>query len=571
MFDLIIRNGTVVDGSGAVSWLGDVAVRDGWIVATGDVEGGAAHEIDATGQLVTPGFVDLHTHYDGQAIWSERLSPSSDHGVTTVLIGNCGVGFAPCRPGEHDALISLLEGVEDIPEIVTSAGLTWDWESFPQYMDAVERRRHDIDIAVLMPHSPLRAYVMGARGIEREAATKADIVEMKVLVSEALDAGALGFGTSRAAIHRTAEGDYIPSYGAEEAELLGIAESLREAGHGLFQIIMNTLEEPFDTEFSVVERIAQVAGCPVTYTQGQPKDDIDFLGRLERANANPGIRIRAQMLPRPVGMIAGLTTSANPFCMLPSWAPLKSLSLAEKIKAMRDPGLRDRLMHERPHSNDILASLQRRFGHMFPIQPQNMSYEPDKRESIAARAEREGRSPEDVAYNALLEDDGRKTMLIALGNYHDFNLDYLETALANRNVLVGLGDGGAHYGFICDASYTTHALAYWTRDRPSGRFPIETMVNMLSRRNAEILGLHDRGLIAPGHRADINIIDYDHLRLHPPEVRFDLPAAGMRLHQRADGYTATIVAGVTIAQNGEPTGARPGKLIRGPQRSHHLH
>jgi N-acyl-D-aspartate/D-glutamate deacylase len=567
MFDLIIRNGEIVDGSGGPSWIGDVGVRDGWIVAVGQVDGPATREIDAAGKLVTPGFVDLHTHYDGQIIWSDRLSPSSDHGVTTVLTGNCGIGFAPCRRGDEGDLVSLMEGVEDIPEAVASAGLTWDWETFPQFMDAVERRPHDINVAVLVPHSPLRAYVMGPRGIAREAATAADIAQMKTLVREALDAGALGFGTSRAGIHRTAKGENIPSYEAAQAELLGIAEALRDAGQGVFQIVANTVERTFDEEFSVIERVAQAtAGRPVTYTQGQPAAGVDFLARLRQANAPPGVEIRAQMLPRPFGMIAGLTTSGNPFSMLPSWKPLRGMSLDEQVAAMGEPALRARLLSEKPDPGDIAARLHRRFESMFPIDPDDVDYEPPRSQSVAARAAREGRAAEDVAYDLLLEDGGRRTMLIALGNYNDCNLDFLEPALGDPNVVCGLGDGGAHYGFVCDASYTTHALVHWTRDRDHGRFSIEQMVHFLSRRTAETIGLTDRGLIAPGHRADINVIDYARLKLHAPEMRFDLPAGGKRLHQRADGYVATIVGGVVIAEHGEPTGAAPGKLVRGAQR-----
>jgi N-acyl-D-aspartate/D-glutamate deacylase len=566
MFDLIIRGGRIVDGSGGPSRNGDVAVRDGLIVEVGGVSGPARREIDADGLLVTPGFVDLHTHYDGQIIWSDRLSPSSDHGVTTILTGNCGIGFAPCRRGDEAELVSLMEGVEDIPEAVATAGLTWDWETFPEYMDAVERRRHDIDVAVLVPHSPLRAYAMGDRGIAREPATPDDVAKMKALVAEALEAGALGFGTSRAGIHRTSRGSNIPSYEAADAELFGIAGALREAGRGVFQIVPNTVERSFDEEFPVIQRIARATGGrPVTYTQGQPAAGVDFIGRLEKANAEPGVAIRAQMLPRPFGMIAGMTTSGHPFSMLPSWKPLRGLPLEAQLAAMKDPALRARLMSEKPRPDDIAARLHRRFDTMFPIEAGAMSYEPPRSESIAARAEREGRTPEAVAYDLLQEDGGRRTFLVALGNYNDFNLDFLETALPNPNVVCGLGDGGAHYGFICDASYPTHALAHWTRDRDHGRFSVEQMVHFLSRRTAETIGLSDRGLVAPGHRADLNLIDFDRLRLHPPELRFDLPADGKRLHQRADGYVATLVAGVAIAENGEPTGARPGRLVRGAQ------
>jgi N-acyl-D-aspartate/D-glutamate deacylase len=566
MYDIVIKGGTIVDGSGGPARTGDVAVQDGWIAAVGRIDAPARRTIGADGLLVTPGFVDLHTHYDGQVIWSDRLAPSSDHGVTTVLTGNCGIGFAPCRPREQDALIALMEGVEDIPEAVAAAGLTWDWETFPQYMDAIERRPHDIDVAVLIPHSPLRAYVMGERGVAREPANEADVARMAALVEEALAAGALGFGTSRAGIHRTSRGERIPSYEAADAELAGIAGALRTSGEGVFQIVLNTVERAFEEEFAVVERIAAATGGrPVTYTQGQPPAGTDFLKRLEQANARPGVAIRAQMLTRPFGMIAGLTTSGHPFSRLPSWKPLRALDLEAQVAAMHDPALRARLLAETPKPDDIAARLNRRFENMFPIGPGAMSYEPAQGESVAARAAREGRAAEEVAYDLLLEDGGRRTFLIALGNYNDFNLDFLEPALAHPQVVCGLGDGGAHYGFLCDASYTTHALTHWTRDRDHGRFSVELMVHLLSQRTARTIGLNDRGLVAPGHRADLNLIDYERLALHPPEVRFDLPAGGKRLHQRADGYVATLVAGAVIAEHGEPTGARPGRLVRGAQ------
>ncbi|MFC3174601.1 amidohydrolase family protein [Novosphingobium bradum] len=563
-FDLIIRGGRIVDGSGQPARTGDVAVKDGWIVAVGQVQGPALREIDATGLLVTPGFVDLHTHYDGQVIWSDRLAPSSDHGVTTILTGNCGIGFAPCRRGEEAGLIALMEGVEDIPEPVAAAGLTWDWETFPEYMAAIERRPHDIDVAVLVPHSPLRTYVMGQRGVNREAASEADIAAMQALVVQALEAGALGFGTSRSVVHRTPDGAQIPSYEASNAELLGIAAALAQTGKGLFQIVPN-FSSP--QEFAVVREIARAtAGRPVTYTQGQPMDpNDDFLPRLEASNAEPGVIVRAQMLPRPFGMIGGLTTSSNPFSMLPSFQPLKALPLAQKVAALRDPALRAALLAEQPDPGDVQSGLHRRWGSMYPLDPANMSYEPGPSESVAARAAAAGVSPADYCYDLLLERDGNQLLLVALGNYRDSNLDFLERALGHKDVVVGLGDGGAHYGFICDASYPTHALAWWTRDRPHGRFSIEQMVNMLSRRTAVAAGLHDRGLIAPGHRADINLIDHAALKLHAPEVVHDLPAGGMRLHQRADGYVATIVAGEIIAQDGVPTAARPGRLVRGAQ------
>jgi N-acyl-D-aspartate/D-glutamate deacylase len=564
-YDLLVRSGLVADGSGRPAWRGDIAVRDGWIVATGDIDGEADQVIEAPGLLVTPGFVDLHTHYDGQAIWSERMSPSSDHGVTTVLTGNCGIGFAPCRPGDHDQLVSLMEGVEDIPEAVATAGLTWDWETFPQYLDAVDRRPHDIDIATLLPHSPLRAYVMGARGIAREPARPDDLERMGELVGEALTAGALGFGTSRVAIHRTSKGEQIPSFEAAEAELDAICEAMRRHGSGIFQVVPNAMVGAED-ELRLLERIAERSGRPVTYTQAQPRAQSDIFDRLAQANSRHGVVVRAQMFPRPIGLIVGLGTSVNPFSLCPSYRPLLSLTQPERVKALRDPELRRKLVIEPPDnpSNPVFL-MSRRLDAMFPIGRDHVDYEPSPDDSVAARARRLGVTPEELCYDLLLEEDGQQLLMVAIANYSQGNLDYVSAALRDENVVLGLGDGGAHYGMICDGSYTTFALTHWTRDRGHDRFKVEKMVRHLSRRPAELIGLRDRGLIAPGHRADLNIIDYERLRLHPPELRRDLPGGGLRLHQRADGYVATIVAGQVVAENGTATNARPGRLVRGAQ------
>jgi N-acyl-D-aspartate/D-glutamate deacylase len=570
-FDLLIRGGTIVDGSGGKSYRGDVAVRDGWIVAVGEkMEGTAARTIDAKGLLVTPGFVDVHTHYDGQLIWSDRLSPSSEHGVTTVVTGNCGIGFAPCRPKDHEALVHLMEGVEDIPEAVATAGLTWDWESFPEFLDRIAARKHDIDAAAYLPHSPLRVYVMGERAIRRERATPEDIEKMQALAREALEAGALGFGTSRMSFHRSSTGELIPSYDAGEDELHAICDVMRETGKGVFQMVSNFNGDIVEDEMRLMERIARRANRPVTYTQAQTNQDPDqwrdVLKMLERAN-DGGATIKAQLFPRPVGMIMGLRASANPFCMTPTYLRLKDLPLAEKVAELLKPDVRERILHEAPQDpTNPLITMARNYANMFELDPNTPNYEPDRDENIEARAAAMGVTPAELAYDLLLKHDGRAMLLLALGNYADYNLDFITEMLRDKNVVVGLGDGGAHYGMICDASYPTFALTHWVRDREGERFGLEEMVHLLTRKPAEMVGLLDRGLLAPGHRGNINVIDHEKLKLFSPDIVEDLPGGGRRLHQRAEGYVATILSGEVIAENGKPTGVRVGQLIRGAQR-----
>jgi N-acyl-D-amino-acid deacylase len=564
-FDLVIRGGTIVDGSGAPSYVGDVAVRDGWIVATGKVDGKGKEEIDAKGLLVTPGFVDIHTHYDGQVIWSDRVSPSSDHGVTTVMIGNCGIGFAPCRKDDQQALIKLMEGVEDIPGVVTDEGLPWDWETFPEYLNALEKRPHDIDIGVLLPHSPIRVYVMGARALEREPATAADRAKMSALVREGMEAGALGFGTSRLLAHRSSSGELIPTFAAEEAELIEIASQLKEVGAGVFQIVPNVGYVPYIDQLPLMERISKAAGRPLTYTHAQLANWREALTLLDESNEKPGVNIKAQLLPRPVGMMMGLTASAHPMCMTPTYLAMKDLPLEERLAEMRKPEVREAMTTEEPlNPTNPLVGFTRRYDKVF-LAGNRINYEPPKSRSVAEIAKAEGRSPEDVVYDELLKDDGHRLLLLAIGNYEEGSLDWCETMLDSDNVVLGLGDGGAHYGMICDASFTTFALTHWTRDREQGRLTVEDMVHRLTRQPAQLIGLEDRGLVEAGYRANLNVIDYDKLDLHNPRVVADLPAGGKRLHQLADGYVATIVAGKVIVRNGKPTDERPGQLIRGAQ------
>jgi N-acyl-D-amino-acid deacylase len=564
-YDLVIRGGTIVDGSGSPPFVGDVAVRGEWIVATGTVAGRGREEIQAAGLLVTPGFVDIHTHYDGQLIWSDRVAPSSDHGVTTVVTGNCGIGFAPCRPQDRKALIKLMEGVEDIPGAVTEEGLTWDWQSFPDFLKAVERREHDIDIGVLVPHSPIRVYAMGERALRREPANAEDRATMRRLTREGLEAGALGFGTSRLAAHRSSSGDLIPTFDAAEIELTEIAQELRAADKGVFQIVTNVGYTPYTEQLPLLKRLAAVAGRPLTYTHPQLAEWRDALRLLDEANEAPGVNIKAQLLPRPVGMMLGLSVSAQPFCMTPSYLRIKDLPLAERVAEMRKPEVRRAILGEEPTDpTNPLIGFVRRWERIFAT-GRTVDYEPSLDKSMAELARAQGRTPGEVAYDELLKEEGQSLLMLTIGNYETGSLDWMEEMFGSGNVVLGLGDGGAHYGMICDASFTTFALSYWTRDRSHGRLSIEDMMHRLTREPASLMGLEDRGLVAEGHRASLNLIDYDKLRLHKPKVVADLPAGGKRLHQLADGYVATIVNGRVIARDGKPTAERPGRLLRGRQ------
>jgi N-acyl-D-amino-acid deacylase len=567
-YDLIIHNGTIVDGLGGEPYVGDVAVRDGVISAVGPVNGDiAAREIDATGLLITPGFVDLHTHYDGQAIWSERLTPSSAHGVTTVVVGNCGVGFAPCRQEDHDVLVDVMAGVEDIPGVVMTDGLPWTWETFPEYLDALEARQRDIDVAAYLPHSPLRVYVMGQRGADREPATAEDLAKMRALAKEAIEIGALGFASSRLTIHKTESGSPIPSYDAAREEIEEIARGVVDAGGGLLQFVPDIPAGGYQPVLQTVFDVAEDVGLPVTFTlvvanAGDPTWP-DAITMIEKANAAGG-DVTAQLLPRPIGLIIGLQLSANPFVLYPSYREIAHLPLAERVAEMRKPEVRARILADKPgHGHPILYVAQM-WDWIFPLDD-NPNYEPNPSDSIGARARAKGVNPMEEAYDRLLDDDGRAMLLVATSNLQGNSLDTVGELLHRDDVVLGLGDGGAHYGMICDASYSTYFLAHWARDRKSGRFTVAEAIRELTTVPARVAGLGDRGRIAVGYKADLNVIDHAALRLHKPMISYDLPAGGRRLDQTADGYVATIVSGEVIAENGMPTAARPGKLVRGRQ------
>lgn len=572
-YDLLIRNGTIVDGLGGEPYVGDVAVQDGVIkkvAAVGHVNGEAAkREIDATGLLVTPGFVDLHTHYDGQSIWSERLTPSSAHGVTTVVMGNCGVGFAPCRQEDHDVLVDVMAGVEDIPGVVMTDGLPWTWETFPEYLDALDAGKRDIDVAAYLPHSPLRVYVMGQRGANREPATAEDLAKMRALAREAIEAGALGFASSRLMIHKTESGSPIPSYDAAREEIEEIARGVVDAGGGLLQFVPDIPAGGYQPVLQTVFDVAEDVGLPVTFTlvvanAGDPTWP-DAITMIEKANSRAGAgdpRITAQLLPRPIGLIIGLQLSANPFVLYPSYREIAHLPLAERVAEMRKPEVRARILADKPGQGHPILYVAQMWDWIFPL-GEHPNYEPDPADSIGARARAKGVDPMEEAYDRLLDDDGRAMLLVATSNLQNNSLDTVGELLHRDDVVLGLGDGGAHYGMICDASYSTYFLAHWARDRKTGRFTVSEAVRELTSVPARVAGLGDRGRIAAGYKADLNVIDHAALHLHKPVIRHDLPAGGRRLDQTADGYVATIVSGEIIAENGIPTHARPGKLVRG--------
>jgi N-acyl-D-aspartate/D-glutamate deacylase len=567
-FDLCIRNGTIVDGLGGEPFVGDVAISDGVIAAVGSVDGEAVREIDATGLLVTPGFVDLHTHYDGQAIWSDRMTPSSAHGVTTAVMGNCGVGFAPCRPSDHEVLVDVMAGVEDIPGVVMVDGLPWTWETFPEFMTALDAGRRDIDVAAFLPHSPLRVYVMGRRGVDREPATPEDLSQMRKLAAEAVDAGALGFASSRLTIHKTESGHAIPSYDAGHDEIEAIARGVDDAGGGLIQFVPDLVAGDYEPVLQTVFDVAADVGLPVTFTlaigNAGPAFFEGALTMVEKANANGG-DVTAQIFPRPIGLVIGLELSGNPFVMYPSYREIAGLPLAERVAEMRKPEVRERILNDKPASDGhpLMFAVQA-FDWIFPL-GDPPDYEPDPADSIAARAKVRGVSPLEEAYDRLLDDDGHAMLLVTLANFRDASLDTVAELVRREDVVLGLGDGGAHYGMICDASFPTYMLAHWARDRASGRLSVAEAVRELTSAPARVAGLADRGRIAVGYKADLNVIDHDAVHLHRPVVVRDLPAGGRRLDQTADGYVATVVSGEVIAENGVPTTARPGRLVRGRQ------
>jgi N-acyl-D-aspartate/D-glutamate deacylase len=567
MHDVVIRDGLIVDGTGAAAAAGDVAIDRGKITSVGGKAGPGQREFRADGQLVTPGWVDIHTHYDGQVMWDPEMGPSAWHGVTTVVIGNCGVGFAPVRPGTEDQLISLMEGVEDIPAASLAEGLGWGWESFPEYLDALDRIPRSIDIAAQVPHGALRTYVMGDRGTNNEAATPDDIGRMADLVTEAVRAGAAGFTTSRTRLHRTAVGAFTPEMTASADELVGIARGLGAAGRGCFGIVSDF--EDLNDEFAWMRTVAETSRRPTWFllaqTDRHPDHWRDMLA-LCRDTAVAGAPITAQVAGRPVGLLLGLEASLHPFISRPSYRTIADKPLAGRVAIMRDQAFRTRLLGEPvSHRSDLMNDVTGGFHKMFALGARP-DYEPTPDQSIAAIAARDGRDPADVAYDMLLERDGRALLFHPAFNYAGGDMTAIREMLLDDNTVLGLSDGGAHCGLVCDASVPSFMLAHWVRDRRRGdKLPLERVVKAQTSETAALYGFADRGVLAPGKKADVNIIDLDHLQLRAPEMVYDFPANGRRLIQRVDGYSATIVDGVATFEDGVATGERPGQLVRGGQ------
>ena len=562
-YDLVIRSGSVIDGTGQQPFTADVAIKNGKIAATGRVSGHGDREVNADGALVTPGFVDIHTHYDGQATWSNRMPPSSHHGVTSVVMGNCGVGFAPVRPTDHDLLIELMEGVEDIPGVALSEGLSWEWESFPDYLDYLSKRQFDMDICAQLPHAAMRVYVMAQRGADREPATTQDIIEMRRLTEEAIRAGALGFTSSRTLNHRSSKGEPTPTLQAEHDELVGMANALNTIGYGVMEMISDF--EDLDTEFELLKSMVGSAGRPMSISLAQGISDHGWrkiLNKIEHAN-DAGYKMRGQVAPRPIGILLGLTTTLSPFTTRPSFTEVAHLPLDERVLAMADPGRKARILAEPTGKG---------FGTMFRLMDEGRkiwlmtdppNYEPNPEDSLNAQAVARGLDPWSYIYDVLLQNNGRSLLYTPFANYAQNNLDCCRDMILHKDTVMGLGDGGAHVGTICDASFITSLITHWGRDRVRGeKIDLPTLIKCQSRDTARAVDLTDRGTLEPGMKADLNIIDFEKLSVRLPEIVNDLPAGGARLQQRADGYLMTIVNGEPTYIEGEETDSLPGRLVR---------
>ena len=567
-YDLVIRNGNVADGTGAAIREADVAVKDGRIAAVGKVSGQGAEEIDGRGLLVTPGFVDIHTHYDGQATWDSYLQPSSWHGVTTAVMGNCGVGFAPVKIEDRQRLIELMEGVEDIPGAALDEGLAWSWESFGQYLDALDARPRDMDLGAQLPHGALRVFVMGERAARLEEATTEEVAQMRALTAQAMRDGALGFSTSRTLNHRTVKGDPTPSLRASEEELLGIALGMKDAGRGVIEFISDFNTPSPESEFEMLDRLLTASGRPFSVSLAQRHSRPDgwrrLLGLVEGLVAK-GHSAKAQVAPRPIGVLQGLQASRIPFSMCAGYKEIQHKSVQERLAIMRDPAFRARILKEsqEPMRSEMAARLTD-FDRMFPLgDPPN--YEPPQETSFGARAVREGRDPRELIYDYLIEGEGKNFIFAPFANYAAYNLDCCSEMMQSPHTLIGLGDGGAHVGLISDGSFPTYLLSHWGRDRASGRLDVSWLVKRQTLDSARAVGLNDRGVVAVGKKADLNVIDFDKLRVEAPVMKWDLPAGGKRLLQRATGYRATIVNGQVTYRDGEATGVLPGRLVRGAQ------
>jgi len=564
MYDLIIKNGLIYDGKGSEPFEADIAISEDKIVAIGKIEEDSIETIDAKGKIVTPGFVDIHTHYDGQVTWDPYLRPSTYHGVTTVVMGNCGVGFSPCKPDQRDWLIGLMEGVEDIPGTALHEGIDWEWESFPEYLDALEKKPLAIDVGTQIPHGAVRAYVMGERGINHEEASKDEITKMKEIVREAVEAGAYGFSTSRTEKHNDVNGKLTPSITAHKTELVEIAKSLGEIDKGVLQGISDFYD--FESEFDIFKTMSKESGRPISITVEQqdarPDWWIQLLDGIEDAQSE-GIQMFGQVPPRATGILMGLTATLNPFRFHPSYMEIAEMPLDERVKIMSDSSFRDRLLGEEGVSiNPLVDEIVQSYEKMFKLgEPAN--YEPDPKDSFQSLSETSNRTAQEIAYDAMLEKEGRALIYHPLFNYQPGDLSLVEKMLKHPYTISGLGDAGAHCGAISDASFPTTLVQHWSRDRDRGeKLPLKTVIKMQTSETASLLGINDRGILEEGYKADINIIDYEKLTLHEPEIINDLPAGGRRLVQKASGYDYTIVSGAVAFIKGEATGVLNGKLIR---------
>ncbi|MGA9015581.1 MAG: amidohydrolase family protein, partial [Acetobacteraceae bacterium] len=568
MHDTVIRGGTIVDGTGKQAFTGDIAIDGDRIAEVGGKAGPAKRDINADGMLVTPGWVDVHTHYDGQATWDKELAPSSWHGVTTILFGNCGVGFAPVRREHHASLIGLMEAVEEIPGITLSEGLKWDWESFPQYLDALERMPRAIDVAAQVPHHPLRVYVMGERAINRENATAEDIEAMRRMTREALEAGAFGFTTSRTNSHKTPTGEMVPGRYSEVQELLGIGSALKGLRHGAFGV--NSDFDIESEELAWMTQLGQETGRPVWFLlTDRPTDPVRWQRLMEgvRTARAQGAFVTAQVAGRPIGIMLGVDTALNPFSIRPSYQELLKLPAAERLARLQDPTVRAAILADEP-SDELVRRLTQfrtqittRWDRMF-VMGDPPDYEPEASSSIAAMAKRSNHTPSEVAYD-YLAGGLDKFLFFPIVGYNEDNHDIIRTMLTSPETMLGLSDGGAHCSSISDASMPSWMLAHWARDRKRGPgLPLEWLVKRQTSETADFFGFADRGRLAPGLKADVNVIDFERLRLHVPEIRYDLPAGGRRLVQRVDGYIATLVSGTPVFEHGQYTGATPGGLVR---------
>ena len=568
-YDLIIRNGTLVDGTGKASYVGDLAVKDGIIAAIGQFSGKADKEIDASNQVVSPGFVDIHTHYDGQAIWDSQLKPSSIHGVTTVVMGNCGVGFAPCKKEDRVKLVELMEGVEDIPAPVMHEGLDWQWETFKEYVEALEKNKLDIDVCALLPHAALRVYVMGQRAINHEIANDQDMATMRKLSKEAVEAGAFGFSTSRTISHKSLKGEFTPTLRAHEDELTAIAMGLSDAGAGFIEIVSDWNEPDPETEFEVLKRIIKKSGRPVVFSCTQRHDRPDFwedLMAMARQAQKEGLPIRPVVTPRPIGLLLGLNGSQNPFSGTQTYKSISHLPLHERVKEMRKQNIKDKILSEDPIKGSTFPLINRigyskmyRFG-----SPPN--YNPAPEDSIEELGKNNNVTAAALAYEILLENDGNNFIYAPLVNYADHTFGVCQKMLEDKNAIMGLGDGGAHVGFILDAGYPTWLISYWSVKKKV--FSMEETIRRLTSDTASAAGLKDRGCLKVGLKADLNILDWEKIGSSDPFMVQDLPAGGRRLMQHTYGYVATIVSGKITYQNGNATSERPGTLVRSRHDNH---